>query len=151
MAREVEKAYVATGKVRLVYVDFIVKGEPALLAAEASHCAGEQEAYWLYHDLLFERQFEQEITGNYLKGVAEELGLDTESFGTCLDENRYRGFVISLTEEARQIGLQGTPSFIINEQLIPGLADFEQMKQIIDEELAKVAAGGSSTPATTEP
>lgn len=151
MAREVEKAYVATGKVRLVYVDFIVKGEPALLAAQAAHCAGEQQAFWPYHDLLFERQFAQEIDGDYLKGFAEELGLDAGSFGACLDENRYRGVVIGLTREAQRIGLTGTPSFIVNEQLIPGLADFEQMKQVIDEELAKATEGGSGTPAPAAP
>jgi len=150
VAREVEKAYVATGKVRLVYVDFVVKGESALLAAEAAHCAGEQDAFWPYHDLLFERQFEEEISGDYLKGLAEELGLDTENFGTCLDEERYRDSVISLTQEARKIGLQGTPSFIINEQLIPGLANFEQMSQIIDEELAKATEAGSATPTPGE-
>jgi len=150
VAREVEKAYVATGKVRLVYVDFVVKGEPALLAAEAAHCAGEQDAFWPYHDLLFERQFEEEISGAYLKGLAADLDLDTENFGTCLDEERYRDSIISLTQEARQIGLQGTPSFIINEQLIPGLANFEQMSQIIDEELTKVAEAGSATPTPGE-
>ena len=150
MAREVEKAYVATGKVRLVYVDFVVKGEPALLAAEAAHCAGEQDAFWPYHDLLFERQFEEEISGAYLKGLAADLDLDTDNFGTCLDEERYRDSIISLTQEARQIGLQGTPSFIINEQLIPGLANFEQMSQIIDEELTKVAEAGGTTPTPGE-
>ncbi|RME48555.1 MAG: hypothetical protein D6791_02990 [Chloroflexi bacterium] len=149
MAREVEKEYVETGKVRLVYVDFIVKGEPGVLAAEAAHCAGEQDAYWAYHDLLFDQQFEKEITSENLKGYAEELGLDTESFAQCLDENRYRELVIGLTQEGRRIGLQGTPSFLVNEQFIPGLPDFEQMKQIIEEELAKAAEAGTNTPTPT--
>lgn len=151
MAREVEKEYIETGKVQLVYVDFIVKGEPALLAAEAAHCAGAQGAFWSYHDLLYEQQFEKEINSEYLKGFAEELGLDIESFGTCLDEHQYREFVIAQTQEASQIGLSGTPSFIINQQLIPGLVDFEQMREIIEEELAKVAEGDSGIPTPTAP
>ncbi len=151
MAREVEKAYIETGKARFVYVDFIVEGESSLLAAEAAHCAGEQDAFWPYHDLLFEQQSRQEINNESLKGYAEQLGLDTKSFGTCLDENKYRDLVLGLTQEAHKIGLKGTPSFIINKQLIPGLPDFEQMKQVIDEELAKAAEAGSSTPTPTTP
>ena len=36
-AREVEKEYVTTGLVQIIFIDFIVHGEPALLAAEAAH------------------------------------------------------------------------------------------------------------------
>lgn len=151
MAREVEKEYVETGKVLVVYVDFIVKGEPALLAAEAAHCAGAQDAFWSYHDLLYERQFEKDYSSKNLKGYAEELGLDVESFGTCLDEHQYRDFVIAQTQQAQQIGLTGTPSFIINRQLIPGLPEFEQMKEIIEEELAKAATESAGTPTPTAP
>lgn len=134
-----------------MYVDFVVKGEPALLAAEAAHCAGEQEAFWQYHDMLFEQQFKKEFTAENLKGFAEELELDTESFGTCLDENRYREFVIAQTQQAQQIGLRGTPSFFVNQQFIPGLVDFEQMKEIIEQELAKPAEEGSATSTPVTP
>lgn len=149
MAREVEEEYIETGKASLVYVDFIVH-EEALLAAEAAHCAGEQDAFWEYHDKLFEEQGETDYTAENLKAFAEELDLETESFNTCLEENRYREFVAAQTQQAQQIGLRGTPTFLINEQVVPGLIDFEQMSEIIEEELAKpTEEEGGDTPTPT--
>ncbi|PIR87953.1 MAG: hypothetical protein COU10_01785 [Candidatus Harrisonbacteria bacterium CG10_big_fil_rev_8_21_14_0_10_45_28] len=50
--------YVNTGKVKLVYRDYplYAKHPAALPAALAAECAGEQGAYWQYHDALFENQ-----------------------------------------------------------------------------------------------
>ncbi len=129
----------------MVFVDFVVH-EDALLAAEAAHCAGDQDAFWVYHDKLFEEQGETKYTAENLKAFAEELELDTDDFGVCLDENKYREFVIAQTQQSRQAGLQGTPTFLINQQAIPGLVDFEQMSQIIEDELAKAEAEGEVTP-----
>lgn len=145
MAREVESEYIDTGKANLVYVDFVVH-EAALLAAEAAHCAGDQEAFWEYHDKLFEEQGATEFTAENLKVFAEDLELETESFDTCLDERKYQEFVIAQTQQSQQLGLEGTPTFLINQQVIPGLADFEQMSQIIEEELTKAQEGEEATP-----
>ncbi len=145
MAREVEREYIDTGKVQLVYVDFVVH-EDALLAAEAAHCAGEQDSFWEYHDKIFEEQGKRDYTAENLKAFAEELGLETEPFNACLEENRYREFVIAQTQQAQQLGLEGTPTFLVNQQLIPGLVDFEQLSQIIEEELAKPEEESTVTP-----
>ncbi|RME42104.1 MAG: DsbA family protein, partial [Chloroflexi bacterium] len=44
-----------TGVVRFGYQHFAFLGTESEWAAEASECAGEQNAFWEYHDLLFER------------------------------------------------------------------------------------------------
>ena len=146
MAREVEEAYIDTGTVRLIYVDFPVHGEPAILAAEAAHCAGKQDAFWTYHDVLFEKQFKEDFTIENLKKFATELELASEDFDACLDNNEFREEVVAQLQQAQQIGLRGTPSFIVRPslgddrgQFIPGLADFEQMSAVIETELAKTS------------
>jgi protein-disulfide isomerase len=145
MAREVEDEYIQTGQVQLIYVDFVVH-EDALLAHEAAHCAGEQDAYWEYHDVLFENQSTVEFTAENLKGFAEELGLDTEAFGECLDGNRFRGFVLAQTQRASEIGLQGTPTFLVNDEVIPGLPDYSQLQEIIEQELTQIEQEQTVTP-----
>lgn len=51
--------FVATGKVRWIYVPFLLGLFPnAPEAARAAECAAEQDAFWEIHDLLFERQAE---------------------------------------------------------------------------------------------
>lgn len=145
MAREVEDEYIEAGQVQLVFVDFVVH-EDALLAHEAAHCAGEQETYWEYHDVLFENQTEVEFTAANLKGFAEGLGLESEAFGECLDENRFREFVLAQTQRASEIGLQGTPTFFINDEVVPGLLEYEQMQEVIEQELAQVEESRAVTP-----
>ena len=40
-------------------------------------------------------------------------------------------------QEAREAGIQGTPSFIINGQRLTGPIPLEDFKQVIDDELRK--------------
>lgn len=145
MAREVEDEYIESGQVQLIFVDFVVHKD-ALLAHEAAHCAGQQGMYWEYHDLLFENQTQVEFTADNLKELAAELGLDSESFDACLDENRFREFVLAQTQRASEVGLQGTPTFLINDEVVPGLLEYPQMREVIEQELAQVEASQAATP-----
>lgn len=51
---QIVEQYIESGQVRFVRKDFIAVGGNK--AAEAAHCAGDQGAYWEYHDLLIARQ-----------------------------------------------------------------------------------------------
>ena len=52
-------------------------------ASEAAECAYDQDKFWEYHDLLFNNQ--QALDTASLKGYATSLGLNTDTFNTCLD------------------------------------------------------------------
>lgn len=138
MAREVEKEYIETGLVRFIYVDFPVHGEKAVVAAEATHCVGEQGQFWEYHARLFEAAGEPGFNRDGMVALAQEMELDTEALSQCLDEQRYRPVVAQEYQVGRDLGVEGTPTFFINTQRIPGFVPFETMKEIIDAELAKV-------------
>jgi predicted DsbA family dithiol-disulfide isomerase len=58
--------------------------------------------------------------------------LDTNAFNECLDSGKYTSLVLSQTDIARQIGVQSTPSFIINGKAIVGAQPFEAFQQAID-------------------
>ena len=68
--------YVNSGKIRYVFRDFPLEGlhPDATKAAEAAHCAGEQNKYWSMHDRLFENQEKLGIPD--LRAYASDLGLD---------------------------------------------------------------------------
>ncbi len=138
MAREVKKNYIDEGLVRFIFVDFPVHGEPAVIAAEASRCVGEQGDYWAYHERLFGVSLKSGFNRDVAVNLAGEMGLDTEAIGQCLDEQRYRSIVAQQWQLGRDLEVQGTPTFFINSQRIPGFVPFETMKEIIDEELANV-------------
>jgi protein-disulfide isomerase len=123
------------GKIRFVYRDFPLPGHPeALPAAEAAHCAGQQNVYWKYHDALFGQQFGLGRTA--YEEYARELGLDMAAFSACLDSGRYQAGVSDVVAYATSLGVQSTPTFFINGIPVVGAEPYETFKQIIDKELA---------------
>jgi protein-disulfide isomerase len=121
-------------QVRFVFRDLPIIGVEAYPSAEAATCAGEQDAYWKYHDALFSGQYELSRTA--YEQYATDLGLDLKAFTACLDENRYKAEAQADARDARNIGLNSTPSFAINGRLLIGAQTLEDFKAVIDEELA---------------
>ena len=122
-------------KIRFVYRDLPLPGHPeSLPAAEAANCAGEQGAYWNFHNALFSGQYPLERAA--YEQYAADLGLDTAAFTACLDDHRYQAEVKADGTDAARLGLNGTPSFVINGRILVGARPFEDFKVLIDEELA---------------
>jgi protein-disulfide isomerase len=122
-------------QILFVYRDLPLPMHPeAIPAAEAAHCAGEQDAYWLFHDAIFTGQVPLE-RATYDQ-IAADLGLDLAAFSACQDDHRYEAEISADAEDAARIGLNGTPSFVINGRILIGALPFEDFKAIIDEELA---------------
>ncbi|MCB9446614.1 MAG: peptidylprolyl isomerase [Ardenticatenaceae bacterium] len=94
-------------------------------SAEAAEAANAQDAFWPYHDLLFERQNEwaslsETEARDYFISLAEGLGLDTAQFTADLDGDVYADYVSTSYQEAINLNLSGTPSIILNGRLLPG-------------------------------
>lgn len=121
-----------TDLVRYVYRDFpIPELHPnAALAAEAGECAQEQQRFFDYHDKLYQNQSELSLAA--LKRYAQELGLDSTLFDSCLDSRRYTSEV----EEDRQAGIaagvRGTPTFYINGIQLEGAVPQEILVSILE-------------------
>ncbi len=123
------------GKIRFVYRDLPLPSHPeAAPSAEAAHCAGEQGAYWGFHDALFSGQYA--LGRAAYEQYAAALGLDAAAFTACLDDHRYQAEVATDAADAGRLGLNGTPSFVINGRILVGALPFESFKAVIDEELA---------------
>ncbi len=114
---------------------FAFLGEESLWAAEATECAAEQDAFWEFHDYLFDNhggENQGAFSKENLKGFAEILGLDTAAFNECLDAGRYTEIVQLQTQAAREIGVQSTPTFLVNAQPLIGAQPFEAFQQVIE-------------------
>ena len=108
--------YIDLGKVNYVYRDFPLNGYDSVLAAEASYCAGDQDKYWSYHNLLF-NNWAGENTGwvniNSLIKFATQVDLDISEFNKCLNMHKYYQKVMDNENYAEKIGINATPSFLI--------------------------------------
>src|SRR3989344_2730238 len=121
---EIEETYIKTGKVKLVFNDFPLDSihPEATPAALAARCAGDQGKYWEMHDILFTNQ--ATLGNSAYKQWAVQLGLDVTEFNNCLDTRKHLSAVRSNLAEGQQAGIQGTPGFVINGQLISGAQPF---------------------------
>jgi protein-disulfide isomerase len=114
-------------------------GQESQWAAEASECAADQDAFWEYHDKLFNSQNGENqgaFNKDNLKGFAADLGLDTETFNECLDSGKHTQEVQTATQFAQSIGVSSTPAFLINGTPMLGAQPFESFQQVIDQALA---------------
>ena len=122
---------------KIVFLDLILHGEPAVVTAEAAHCAQDQGQFWAYHDLLFDN-FKGPFARKQLDGFAKKLNLDMAAFGRCLDSHKYRTFVINTSQEARRMGVKIIPTLYINQRVVEGFLPFKDLQPIIAEELKKM-------------
>lgn len=120
--------YVRTGKVYFIYrsmgnflSDNINRATgkqnfESILSAEAAYCAGDQGKFWEYHDTLFANQTGEGV-GDFERGnlilMAQNLGLDMDSFTQCLDSARYKAQAEKDEEDGLGYGVTGTPSFVV--------------------------------------
>jgi protein-disulfide isomerase len=137
--------YVEPGLVKFEYHDYAFRGQEAVRAAEAAACAADQGAYWQFHDTLFLNQSgPNSFTDARLKQMAQELGLDTGAFNSCLDSGEKRDLVEQSLAEGQAQGVDSTPTILVNGVEVADWHDFNAVSQAIDVALAE--AGGSATP-----
>lgn len=132
---QIEEEYVQSGKVRFGYVNFAFLGPESRQAAEAAECASDQDKYWEYHDKLYASQSGENqgaFNDENLKNFAEELDLDTRAFKECLDSGKYASLIQDDTQAAGALGVQSTPTFLINGQPLIGAQPFDAFQQIIE-------------------
>jgi protein-disulfide isomerase len=124
-------------EVRFVYRDLPVVGggEVGYLAAQAANCAGDQNAYWEYHDALFVAQYG--LSRDAFLAYADDLGLDRQALEECLDSGYYEEEVRSDLSDAFALGVSSTPSFFINGIPVIGAQSSETFLAIIQSELAQ--------------
>ena len=132
---QLKKEYVDTGKMKIVFQNFPLPFHiNAEKAAEAAECANKQGKFWQYHDLLFTNG-QSDGTGldtASLKSYASQLGLDTQKFNSCLDNGEAVAAVKSDLANAQAVGVQGTPTFLINGVSTVGALPVTSFEQAIN-------------------
>ena len=88
--------YVKTGKVKMLFKDFIVVDEDSVNAANAAHCANDQKMFWQYHSTLY-NNWDGEGTGwassEQLHQFAVTLGLDMNKFSECISQSKWLSLI----------------------------------------------------------
>ncbi len=137
---ELEKKYIATGKVRYVFHDFPLDGI-ALKASALAHCMPDEQYHAflnvLYKNLdqwAFGKSPEQTITQ-----YAKLGGLSEDKAKACLQDTKMLDALVTARTEAQEkYDIKSTPTFILNEgqEKIVGTRKLEDFSAAIDRLLA---------------
>jgi protein-disulfide isomerase len=72
-----------------------------------------------------------------LKLYAAQVGLKAADFNKCLDDKKYQDQITQLAAEGQSFGINSTPSIFIGSDLQVATAKYDDLKKIIDEQLAQ--------------
>ena len=117
----------------------------AMGAATAAEAAHKQGKFWEFHDKLFANQ--DKLTPDDLKLYAKDMGLDTDKFltGSASPETKTR--VTNDISEMNDLGITGTPGFLINGRFISGAKEFDAFAKVINAELLRLNVPVPQAPA----
>jgi protein-disulfide isomerase len=137
---DIKTKYVDTGKIKFVYQDFAFLGPDSNTAAEAAHCAADQNMFWQYHDYLFNNQGAEGsgwAAAAHQEQFAQAVGLNMAQFNSCFNSGKYKQEVLDETAAGKSYGVSGTPSIFINGSIIVGAQPAATFEQAIDAALNK--------------
>jgi protein-disulfide isomerase len=140
---QLKNEYINTGKLQLVFYDFPLGGTHvhSFLAARAARCAGEQNKFWEYHDLLFGKLQEWGTSqsppiANFVD-YAGQLGLNRDDFESCLKSDKYQDVVSASRMLGDALGVNATPTLIVNGKRVRasiGL-DMNALRELLNAEI----------------
>jgi protein-disulfide isomerase len=144
---KINATYIQTGKVNMVFKNFVTHGPDSITAAMAAQCTNDQGKFWNFYDILYKNQGEENsgwASADNLKKLASSQipGLNIQKFDSCLDSAKYKSFVDKDNAFAISSGFQGTPTFIIERsdgskaETLLGAYPFPSFQAIIDKKLS---------------
>lgn len=141
---ELKKQYIDTGKMRFISRDFPLEfHQNALKAAQATHCAGEQDKFWQMKDSLMINS--ARLTPDLINSIARDIPLDMSRYQTCMETGKYLTEIKNGIAAANSVGINGTPSFVIgtmNGDTLNGLRVVGAQPFSVFEKLIKEAQSG---------
>jgi protein-disulfide isomerase len=135
-AHQLIEAYVADGSLKIVYTPMsFIDPQNSPTAAEASLCAADQDGFWEMHDALFGTLSvygSQAFTQRNTVDLAAQIGLDEDSFESCMNSGDKRQVTRNMLADARTLGIASTPTLMFNGQLQePGAMPYNAVEQLI--------------------
>jgi protein-disulfide isomerase len=138
------KTVEADGNIRLVLKEFPILGADSFLASQAAIASQEQDKYLEFHTALMESR--GGMTIDRIRSIAADVGLDVAMLEADMKNDSVREVVEKNYELAQQLGISGTPAFIIGDEFIPGVVSSEKMQELITaaRKTAALATGNES-------
>lgn len=120
------------GRIRLILKEFPILGPDSTTAAQAAMAVGRLDpaAYGGFHDAMM--AWRGTLDENTVLGIARSQGIDLDALRAAMAEPEIAGNIRATYALARALGIEGTPAFIIGNQVVRGFIQIDQMREMVD-------------------
>lgn len=115
--------------VRVVYKDFPILGEASEFAARAALAANLQGKHRAFHEALLATK--DELSKEQLFHIAQNAGLDVTRLSQDLTRPEWDTIIARTRTLAKNLGISGTPAFIVGNDLVPGALDLTSLQELV--------------------
>ena len=115
--------------IRLVYKEWPILGPDSVFAARAALAARAQGKYLVFHEALM--TYRGRLDEDRVMRVAKGVGLDTDRLRRDMGAPDITQIISRTYAIAEALGINGTPSFIVGDQLIKGGRDIRGMRMLV--------------------
>ena len=118
------------GDLRVVFKDMPVLGPDSVRAARAALASRKQDGYVPFH---FALMASDDLSPAGIRAAAKSVGLDPDRLEADMEAPEVNAVLEANYALAQELGIEGTPAFVIGDQLIPGAVEKARLEHLIDE------------------
>lgn len=146
-----EREYVSTGKVKLVFVNFpLAQLHPNAPAAhQFAMCAARQNRFWPVANLLYTHQAQWAPMPDptpYFRLLADSAHLQPDSLASCVADTTIRDLIQGEEAAGMRAGVHATPSFVVEGGLVTGAAPITAWRPLLDSIYQAKTKAGTGSP-----
>ena len=119
----------ADGNVRYVLKEFPILGPESVVAAKAALAARKQGKYVEFHRALM--AVRGNLDENAVMALAKTVGLDAKRLRDDMDGPAIAASLDRNLKLSQALKIDGTPAFVVGDQLVPGAVSTEALKTLI--------------------
>lgn len=117
--------------IRVVMREWPILGEESVFAARASLASRKQGKYEEFHNALMGAN--GRASQAVVLSIADDLGMDIDQLRADMESPEVDAHINTSRQLTQALGVNGTPAFVFEDQLVPGAIELEQMKQLVEE------------------
>ncbi len=132
---DVTELIASDGNIRYIVKEFPILGEQSVLASRFAIAVKQVEgddAYYDTFDTLMTMR--GEVSEEGLSNLSEDKGYDTKAVFDAMNGEAVQTIIAENRELAQRLQINGTPSFVIGDELLRGYIPLDGMRQIVEEE-----------------
>ena len=119
------------GKIKMVFKEFPILGPHSVFAARAALAAKKQGKYFEFHNAMM--RFKGAVNQESVFAIAKSVGIDTKQLAKDMRDPAIAKALRANFALARSLRINGTPAFIIGDELVPGAVNQQMLESYIEQ------------------